>query len=85
MIRRGFWLTVGAVAGIAGYRRACAAGRRVSAGLGLHEAVRFARDVRDGMELYRLAHSAPARSTLATERTERGSRTDHDTRPEDGR
>ena len=30
MIRRGFWLTVGAVAGIAGYRRVSAVGRRVS-------------------------------------------------------
>jgi len=30
VIRRGFWLTVGAVAGIAGYRRVSAVGRRVS-------------------------------------------------------
>jgi len=33
MIRRGFWLTAGAVTGIWGYRRAAAAGRRVSASL----------------------------------------------------
>ena len=30
MIRRGFWLTAGAVTGIYGYRRASAAGRRLS-------------------------------------------------------
>ena len=33
MIRRGFWLTVGAVTGIYGYRRVSAAGRRLSASL----------------------------------------------------
>src|SRR5262249_59504459 len=33
MIRRGFWLTAGAVPGIWGYRRVAAAGRRVSASL----------------------------------------------------
>lgn len=33
MIRRGFWLTAGAVTGIYGYRRAAAAGRRLSATL----------------------------------------------------
>ena len=33
MIRRGFWLTAGAVTGIWGYRRVTAAGRRVSASL----------------------------------------------------
>lgn len=30
MIRRGFWLTVGAVGGIMGYRRVVSAGRAVS-------------------------------------------------------
>jgi len=33
MIRRGFWLTAGAVAGIYGYRRMSAVGRRLSASL----------------------------------------------------
>ncbi len=33
MIRRGFWLTAGAVTGIWGYRRVSAAGRRMSASL----------------------------------------------------
>ena len=34
MIRRGFWLVVGAAGGIMGYRRASALGRRVSETLG---------------------------------------------------
>jgi hypothetical protein len=127
MIRRGFWLTAGAVTGIYGYRRASAAGRRLSGrltrggpaspgslasrggtasrgslagpgslaspgtrgssairlrrtrpgavGLAI-QAVRFTRDVREGMELYMARHSAPAGSTLMT---------DHDAQPEDGR
>ena len=33
MIRRGFWLTAGAVSGIYGYRRVSAVGRRLSASL----------------------------------------------------
>ena len=33
MIRRGFWLAVGAATGIYGYRRVSAAGRRLSASL----------------------------------------------------
>jgi hypothetical protein len=35
MIRRGFWLTTGAVTGIVAYRRVSAVGRRVSASLNL--------------------------------------------------
>jgi hypothetical protein len=112
MIRRGFWLTTGAVTGIVAYRRVSAVGRRVSASLapttgltstaGLsstakrstvarrnpprplitvrgtsrqtlraaREAYRFSRDVREGMEIYRLAHSEPSGSTLSEDRTE---------------
>jgi hypothetical protein len=33
VIRRGFWLAVGAVTGVYGYRRVSAAGRRLSASL----------------------------------------------------
>jgi hypothetical protein len=129
MIRRGFWLTAGAVTGIYGYRRASAVGRRLSGrltrggpasrgslasragpasrgslagpgspaspgtrgspgirrrrtrpgavGLAI-QAVRFTRDVREGMELYMARHSAPAGSTLMTDH-------DHDAQPEDGR
>ena len=38
MIRRGFWLTVGATAGIIGYRRVSAVGRRLSGRLASGEA-----------------------------------------------
>ena len=98
MIRRGFWLTAGAVTGIYGYRRVTAVTRRLSASLtpgtrpgasgtsltpraraGMlrlaRETYRFTRDVREGMELYWLARTAPAGSALST---------DHDTQPEDG-
>ena len=88
MIRRGFWLTAGVVTGIYGYRRVSALGRRVSGRLtrqgtaGLvpvtREALRFTRDVREGMELYMARHCAPAGSTLSTDH-------DHDEQPEDGR
>ncbi len=102
MIRRGFWLTTGAVTGIYGYRRVSAVGRRLSASLTPGASIvsgasvtprirsartgalrlgkqtyRFSRDVREGMELYRLAHSVPAGSTLSTD-------LDHDAQPEDG-
>ena len=131
MIRRGFWLTAGAVTGIYGYRRVSAAGRRLAATLapnGLtpgrlapegtlelaragakarmtsrrarrgaialaRETYRFTHDVREGMELYRLAHPAPPGSTLSTDRIHPAGRenqpaqrndrpTDHE--PEDG-
>lgn len=126
MIRRGFWLTAGAVTGIYGYRRVAAAGRRLSATLTpgrlapegtlelaragararitgrrarrsaialVTQTYRFTRDVREGMELYRLAHPAPAGSTLSADRTrsagpeDREDRTDRPAghEPEDGR
>jgi hypothetical protein len=65
MIRRGFWLTVGAAGGIMGYRRVSSLGRQVSQTLGTRpkrpgavkrhwarESIRFTRDVRAGMDLY---------------------------------
>ena len=132
MIRRGFWLTAGAVTGIYGYRRVAAAGRRLSATLtpgrlapegtregtrertlesrlegtlelaragarartagrrarrgaiaAARETYRFTRDVREGMELYRLAHPAPPGSALSPPgSTLSTDRTDHE--PEDG-
>jgi hypothetical protein len=132
MIRRGFWLTTGAVAGIVGYRRVSAVGRRLSASLnpgtgtetgssrigtgtaaraalisgsalarggrltgrgavGLAaETFRFARDVREGMELYTARHSGPAGSTTLGARDHEPPelerlRTNHDLRPKDGR
>ena len=117
MIRRGFWLTAGAVTGIYGYRRVSAVGRRLSASLTpgasltqgtsltrslgasvkprvqsagtgamrlAKQTYRFTRDVREGMELYRLSHSAPAGSTLSTESTLSTDHTDHHDQPKDG-
>ena len=65
MIRRGFWLLVGAAGGIMGYRRASSLTRRVAEALGARprrpgavkrhwarETIRFTRDVREGMDLY---------------------------------
>lgn len=132
MIRRGFWLTAGAVGGIMGYRRVSVVGRRLSASLnpgtgtgtgnsrigtgtaaraalisgsalarggrltgrgavGLAaETFRFARDVREGMELYTARHSEPASSTTLGARDHEPPelerlRTNHDLRPKDGR
>ena len=50
MIRRGFWLTAGAVSGIWGYRRVTAAGRRVSASLSPGGTVKLA-DARTGTRM----------------------------------
>ena len=65
MIRRGFWLVLGAAGGIMGYRRASAATRQLAETLGARprkpgavkrhwarETIRFTRDVREGMDLY---------------------------------
>jgi hypothetical protein len=148
VIRRGFWLTVGAVAGIAGYRRASAVGRRLSGrltrggapildrhSLDRHspdrhgpdrhgpdrhspdrhspdrhspdrhsqakpnrhsldgrslatQAIGFARDVREGMDLYMVRHSPPERPTLGARdlppARRRSIPTNHDPRPKDG-
>jgi hypothetical protein len=120
VIRRGFWLTVGAVAGITGYRRVSAVGRRVSGRLtgggapvleqhgldGLRldgpslkgrsldgpnlarQAIRFARDVREGMDLYTARHSPPEGPTLGARDLPpargRSALTNHDPRPKDG-
>jgi hypothetical protein len=67
MIRRAFWLGVGAVAGIMGYRRVSALGRRLSGTRtdtvtvrrAARSTIRFARDVREGMDLYMSRHPAP--------------------------
>ena len=50
MIRRGFWLTAGAVTGIWGYRRVAAAGRRVSASLSPGKTLELA-DTRAGTRM----------------------------------
>lgn len=82
MIRRGFWLAVGAAGGIAGYRRAVSLRRRALGTLSsrraraqrqgwLREATRFASDVREGMDLYIARHPGSAGPTLgASTRTD---------------
>jgi hypothetical protein len=108
VIRRGFWLTVGAVTGIAGYRRASSVARRMSgrltrggapnlggpnlggrslAGPNLAvQTIRFARDVREGMELYMARQSPPEGPTLGARDlpSAEARRTDHKPRPKDG-
>ena len=105
MIRRGFWLTAGAVTGIIGYRRASAIARRMSGRLTrggapildrqsldrqslARQSIRFARDVREGMELYMARHSPPEDHTLGARGLPpargRSPRTNHDPRPQDG-
>ena len=74
MIRRTFWLGAGAAAGIMGYRRVSAAGRKVHgtvagktprSALGMaRETVRFTRDVREGMDLYMARQNRHGASTL---------------------
>jgi len=77
-MRRLFWVSAGAVLGVAGYRRVSRLARAVTAGgrpgappgsarvpAGLTQgAARFARDVRDGMELYTDRHPGLAGRTL---------------------
>jgi hypothetical protein len=52
MIGRLFWLTVGAVLGVAGYRRLTALARSVSPAARAQALTQFAADVREGMQLY---------------------------------
>ena len=77
MIRRGFWLLAGAAGGIMGYRRVSSLSRQVSETLGARpkrpgavkrhwarEAIRFTRDVREGMDLYLSRQGDTPRPTL---------------------
>jgi hypothetical protein len=60
MIRRGFWMVVGATGGIMGYRRIARITRQDWA----RETIRFSRDVREGMDLYRARHPGRVGPTL---------------------
>ena len=84
MIRRGFWLAVGAAGGIVGYRRASSLGRQVSETLGARQArpraakrhwtretIRFTRDVREGMDLYSVRQAAKRGPTLGSSEDQR--------------
>jgi hypothetical protein len=72
MIRRLFWLTLGAAVGISGYRRATALVRSISPGPRARELTRFAGDVREGMELYRQQQPGRGSPTLEGQRTNNG-------------
>ena len=52
MIRRLFWLSLGAVLGVAGYRRVTALARSVRPAPPLDSLAGFTADVREGMALY---------------------------------
>jgi hypothetical protein len=64
VIRRSFWLTLGAVLGVTGYRRATALVRSVSPAAQAGRAAAFVADVREGMALYMERHHQPGGSTL---------------------
>ena len=61
-MRRLFWVSVGAVAGVAGYRRATALVRSLRPPPPARSLTSFAADVREGMAIYmdRQAGQAPA-------------------------
>jgi hypothetical protein len=64
MIRRLFWLLLGAALGVAGYRRAAALARTLNPARGAGGLAGFAADVREGMALYMARHSGDTPSTL---------------------
>jgi hypothetical protein len=68
VIRRLFWLLLGAAAGIAGYRRLTALARSVSPATAVRGLARFAADVRDGMDLYLERQPGDPASTLDAHR-----------------
>ncbi|HWG60827.1 MAG TPA: hypothetical protein VG253_03855 [Streptosporangiaceae bacterium] len=71
MIRRLFWLTLGAAIGISGYRRVTAVARAISPGHRARELSRFAGDVREGMEIYMERHPRPEPPTLEGQQARR--------------
>jgi hypothetical protein len=90
MIRRGFWLLVGAAGGIMGYRRASSLTRQLSGTLGARprkpgpvkrhwarETIRFTRDVREGMDMYLSRQSDTSRPSLGASNHQTAKREDH--------
>lgn len=71
MIRRLFWLVLGAVLGVAGYRRLTALARSVSPAERARGLGRFAADVREGMQLYMERQPGDQSTTLGGQQ-ERG-------------
>jgi hypothetical protein len=68
MIRRLFWLVLGAVLGVAGYRRLTAFARSLSPAARARGMASFAADVREGMQLYMERHPGDRPSTLEGQR-----------------
>ena len=64
MIRRGFWLGLGAVLGVAGYRKATAIVRSLRPAPRASALAGFAADVREGMAVYMERQAQPSASTL---------------------
>ena len=71
MIRRLFWLVLGAVLGVTGYRRLTALARSVSPVERARGIGRFTTDVREGMQLY-MERQPRDRSTTLEGQQERG-------------
>ena len=89
MIRRGFWLALGAAGGIMGYRRVSSLTRRAAEALGARpkrpgavrrhwarETIRFTRDVREGMDRY-YVRQAPAKAPSLGAGTVHDEKEDH--------
>ena len=64
MIRRLFWLVLGAVLGVTGYRKATAFARALRPAPRASGLAEFAADVREGMALYMERQAGPPASTL---------------------
>jgi hypothetical protein len=71
MIRRLFWLVLGAVLGVAGYRRLTAFTRSFSPAVRARDAAAFAADVREGMHIYMEQQPGDRPSTLEGQRGRR--------------
>ena len=68
MIRRMFWLTLGAVLGVTGYRKATALARALRPAPRASGLAEFAADVREGMALYMERQARPPAPSLEDHR-----------------
>ena len=64
MTRRLFWLVLGAVLGVTGYRKATAIARSLRPAPRASALAQFAADVREGMAVYMERQAQPPASTL---------------------
>jgi len=91
MIRRLFWLVLGAVLGVTGYRKAAALARSLRPVPRATGLTGFAADVREGMAIYMERQARPPASTLEGHRRAglpqggRGSSAHHHDELKDGR